>query len=328
MLETAREMKSIGVDIWFEEQNIHTMSADGELMLTILASYYQEESLSVSENCKWRIRRRFADGEIVGLNFMFGYNIADGKIQKDSEQAEVVEMMYSDYISGMGSMQIAKKLTAMGVPTYFGGKWNCSRVIDILKNEKYTGSALLQKTFISDHLTKRKTKNRGELPQYYAEATHPAIVSNETFERAQQIMAERKDYYKLENRSGNVYPFTGKIVCGRCGKSYRRKTTVTQITWQCATYLQHGKSACHAKQIPERVLYELSADVLGIDEFDARMFADEIEQIRVPRANHVTFVFTDGHTIEKKWNDRSRGESWTAEMREAARERGVHQWQM
>ncbi|WP_418790902.1 recombinase family protein [Phosphitispora sp. TUW77] len=318
LLETVRDLKLLGVDVYFEEQNIHSISGDGELMLTILASYAQEESLSASENCKWRIRKRFENGELAGLNFMFGYRIRKGVIEIDPEQAEIVRMIFKDYISGMGGSLIARKLREMKVPTVFGGKWDGERVAVIIKNEKYTGNALLQKKFVEDHLNKKEVRNKGQLPQYYAEGTHPAIIDTATFEKAQEIMGKRRLRFKTKDTSKNRYPFSSIIRCENCGKSYKRKFRDGKSVWQCSTYLEKGKASCHAKQIPEPMLYNISAEVLGRNEFDTGIFKEEITQILVPEFNRLVFVFSDGRTVEKVWQDKSRRESWTEEMRQRA----------
>jgi len=321
LLETVRELKLLGVDVYFEEQNIHSMSGDGELMLTILASYAQEESLSASENCKWRIRKQFENGELAGLKFMFGYHIVKGEIAIDPEQAAVVRMIFKDYIGGMGGGRIAKKLKEMNVATVRGGAWDAERVIAILKNEKYTGNALLQKKYVADHLTKKLVRNDGKLPQYFAEGTHPAIIDMAIFEKAQAVMEERRGRYSTKDTSAKRYAFSGIIRCGNCGKKYKRKVTAGKAAWQCATYLQEGKAACPAKQIPEAVLYMTGTEVLGLDEFDADIFKERIVEIMVPEFNTLLFVFSDGHAVEKVWQDRSRRVSWTIEMRQAAREK-------
>ncbi|MBS3885675.1 MAG: recombinase family protein [Dethiobacter sp.] len=321
LLETVRELKSLGVDVYFEEQNIHSISGDGELMLTILASYAQAESLSASENCKWRVRKRFENGELAGLNFMFGYLIAKGEIEIDPEQAAVVRMIFDDYIGGMGGGRIAKKLMGMNVATVRGADWNSERVMEILRNEKYTGNALLQKKYVADHLTKKLVRNTGALPQYFAEGTHPAIIDTATFEKAQAVMEERRRRYDAKDTSDNRYPFSGIIRCGNCDKNYKRRVAAGRVAWQCSTFLKNGKAACHAKQIPEPVLYITGAEVLGQKEFDAEIFKKEIAEIRVPEFNKLVFVFRDGHTAEKAWQDRSRRESWTDEMRQAASQR-------
>ena len=147
MLETVRELKALNIDIYFEEQNIHSLSGDGELMLTILASYAQEESLSVSENCKWRIRTQFAKGRPVSIS-MLGYKLIQGKLVIIPEEAEVVRMIFCDYLSGMSKVGIAQKLNELGIKTKRGGIWHESMVKYLLENEKYTGDMLLQKTFV------------------------------------------------------------------------------------------------------------------------------------------------------------------------------------
>jgi DNA invertase Pin-like site-specific DNA recombinase len=146
MLEAVRELKLRGIDVYFEKENIHSSSGDGEVMLTILASYAQEESRSVSENCKWRIRKRFKKGELVSLRFMFGYRIVKGEVKINEREAAVVRMIFDDYIGGMGGSKIAQKLRAMGIPALRGGTWNSERVVAIIKNEKYTGNALCRKS--------------------------------------------------------------------------------------------------------------------------------------------------------------------------------------
>ena len=321
LLETVRELKLLGVDVYFEEQNIHSISGDGEFMLTILASYAQEESLSASENCKWRIRKQFEEGELANLRFMFGYSIVKGKVEIDPEQAAIVRMIFENYISGMGGGKIAEKLKEMNVDTVRSGDWNSERVIAILKNEKYTGNALLQKKYVADHLTKKLVRNAGALPMYFAEGTHQAIIDKEIYEKAQMVMEQRCRLYGAIGNTRSRYPFSGIIQCENCGKKYKRKVKAGRAVWQCATFLQKGKAACHAKQIPEPVLYSTSAETLGQEEFGDEIFEKEIAEIRVPEFNKLVFVFRDGHTAEKVWQDRSRRESWTDEMRLAAREK-------
>ena len=134
LLKTVRELKALGIDVFFEEQNIHTLSADGELLLTILAGYAQEESLAVSENCKWRIRKNFREGIPWGHIRMYGYDNKNGKLTVVPKEAEVVRMIFTDYLGGMGKAALAKKLARLGIPTKNGGKWNENTVIGILDN--------------------------------------------------------------------------------------------------------------------------------------------------------------------------------------------------
>jgi len=325
-LQIVRELKDMGVDVYFEEQNIHTMSADGELMLTILVSYAQEESLSVSENCKWYWRQRMKEGHMVGLRRMFGYSIERGAITVNPTEAAIVRSIFEQYVSGGSTVGIARALEASGVPTVSGGKWNDSRVRDILKNEKYMGNALLQKKYVADHLTKRLVRNHGELAQYYVEGTHEAIIDADTFERAQRRMAENAKRCNVQQPTTARYPFSGMIVCGNCGKHFGRKTTHGRISWQCMTFQFDGKDACPAKQIPEPTLLSICCEVLGIAEFDERVFAERVSGIRVTAPNELLFTLADGRTVTKVWKDRSRKESWTDEMKEAARQRSKKKW--
>jgi site-specific DNA recombinase len=322
MLETVRELKNLNVDVYFEKENIHSMSGDGELMLTILASFAQEESRSVSENCKWRIRKGFVDGELVNLRFIFGYRIKKGKIEINIDEAEIVRMIFKDYTGGMGCTLIAKKLREMGVQRLRDGTWNSERVADIIKNEKYTGNALLQKKYVKDHLTKTLVWNRGNLPQYYAEGTHPPIIDIDTFQRAQEIMSKNRERYAGEKESGN-YPFTGKIVCGICGKNYKRKKRKENISWNCSTYLKYGKDSCHSKQIPDNILTSLVAEVLELKEFDEDIFKLRIKEIQVPEQNLLMFALRNGSVIKKEWSYRPRKENWSKEARQNARERSL-----
>lgn len=318
LLETVRELKALGIDVFFEEQNIHSMSGDGELMLTILASYAQEESRSVSENCKWRIRKRFEAGELANWRFMYGYRISKGTIEIHPEEAAVVRWVFQCYLDGMGITNIAQILRESHVPGYRGGIWSPKRVLDLLCNEKYAGNALLQKKYVNDHIQKQEKINHGQLPKYYAEGTHPSIVAPEVFQQASKLRERNRIANGISFDSPQYSAFTGKIVCGQCGKKYRRKVSRTEIAWNCATYLIYGKAQCHTKQVPEDILMDTAAAVLGISRFDAAIFGERIREIRVPCFNHLVFVFNDGTEVERIWQDKSRSDSWTAEMRAEA----------
>ncbi|AKA72359.1 recombinase family protein [Clostridium scatologenes] len=322
MLETVRELKDLNIDVYFEKENIHSVSGDGELMLTILASFAQEESRSVSENCKWRIRKGFANGELLNLRFMYGYRIKKDKIEIEESEAEIVRMIFKDYINGLGSTSIAKKLRKLDVKKLLGGIWNSERVLGILENEKYTGNALLQKKYVVDHLTKKLVLNKGNLPKYYAEGTHPPIIDLESFQKAQEILRENgKRNLGIDTRV--KYAFTGKVVCSRCGKNYRHKNIKGRAKWFCYTYFKYGKESCSSKEIPEDILISLTIQTLGIKEFDKNIFEEKIRQIKVLNSRTLEFIFYNGTTVEKQWNYSSRSESWSEEDRQKARERSL-----
>lgn len=320
LLENTRELKSLGVDVFFEEQNIHTMSGDGELMLTILASYAQEESLSASENQKWRIRKCFENGEIINLRFMFGYNIRKGIITVNPVEAKIVREIFQRFVAGETLGSIAADLNTRKITGRFNGEWKAKRIKDIVSNEKYLGHALLQKRYRNNHLDKKLIPNRGELPQYYAEETHEAIVDEDLFANAQARLTQMA----LEAQSRvppQQTPFTGKIPCRQCGKHYKRGKNHGHHFWNCSTYLAKGKAACQCSRIREDMLYDICIEVLGLDVFDEDAFLSEITVIRAEKDHALTFFLCNGEQIVKRWQHRSRTGSWTPQMREAARQR-------
>jgi site-specific DNA recombinase len=318
LLKTVRELKLLEVDVFFEEQNIHTMSAEGELMMTILASYAQEESLSASENQKWRIKRNFEIGKPWDCTIL-GYRAKDGVFEIVPEEAETVRLVFKWYLEGLGRQAIANRLNELGTATRLNKSWHKSTIGKMLCNEIYTGDLLLQKTFSADHLTKQTRINHGELPMYHVQDAHEPIIDRATFDAVQQELTRRAG--SVQVKPGSATAFTGKIRCGICGKNYRRRTTHAGITWVCATYNTKGKKYCASKQIPEETLKAVTAEVLGCDSFDEDAFAERIAFISALPNNTLEFTFMDGHTARASWKDRSRSESWTEEMRQAAAEK-------
>lgn len=316
LLQTVRELKKLGVDVYFEEQNIHTISSEGELMMTILASYAQEESRSASENQKWRIKKNFEEG-IPWNGAMLGYRYKDGKYQIVPDEAELVKRIFSMYLDGAGYVLISNQLNEEGIPSPDGSQWHTSVVSKILRNYAYTGNLLLQRTYSENHITKRKCKNCGEYPQYLATDTHEAIIPHELFQRVQEEATRRAEKFRAQPPQQPFYPFTGKMVCAICGKHYQRKTTHTGIVWICSTYNRKGKKHCASKAVPEPLLIAATTQVLGLRQFDADIFEQRINRIDVLPGNLLRYVFADGNVENFQWKDRSRSESWTAEMRAA-----------
>ena len=324
LLETVRELKTLGVDVYFEEQNIHTMSADGELMITILASYAQEESRSASENQKWRIRRGFERGELVNLRFLFGYRIEKGKVSIAPEAAEVVREVFRRALDGESLTSLAIDLNRRGITGALGGKWNPMRIREMLSNEKYLGNALLQKQYRNNHLEKKEIPNRGELPQYYAEDTHEAIIDRATFDAAQALLARIREGNpaKLTRQRS---AFTSMISCAVCGRNYKRRTCGKRHFWNCPTAVQTDLPSCGTSQIPEKLLYGLAAEVLGLSQFDEVAFREKVKGIDALPDKTLVFHFYDGSTVERHWEHTSRAKSWTPEMKEKARQRALAQ---
>lgn len=307
LLETVRDLKKMGISVYFEEQNIDTSTADGELILSILASYAQEESLSASENQKWRVRQNFENGQ-PWRGFMLGYRYDHGQYIIVPEEAEIVRSIYADFLDGKGVTAIMKRLNEEGILTQQGYTWHKSAVTRILKNYTYTGNLLLQTKYRENHLTKRTLVNHGQLPQYHATDTHEPIIDIGTYNSVQLEMARRAEKYG-KAQSSRKYPFSGMITCALCGKHYRRKVTATGPVWICSTYNTYGKSACPAKAIPESTLMTSAAEVSD---------TGEITAITACNDNTLVFTLADGTQTVKRWQDRSRAESWTDEMRSAA----------
>ena len=216
-LTTVRKLKEKGIEVYFEKEGIYTLDSKGELLITIMSSLAQEESRSISENVTWGQRKRFADGKVsLPYSHFLGYKKGeDGLPEIVPEEAEIVRFIYRSYMNGQTSYAIAKTLTERHIPTPAGKEnWRQSTIESILTNEKYKGSALLQKKFTTDFLTKKTKINEGEVPQYCIEESHEPIISPEDFEEVQAEFTRRK---KLGRKYSGSTMFSAKLVCGDCG---------------------------------------------------------------------------------------------------------------
>lgn len=321
LLRTVRELKELGINVFFEEQNIKTLDADGEVMLTLLASFAQAESLSVSDNCKWRIRKGFEEGRASTCT-MLGYRLVNGEITIVPDEAVIVKKIFDLYSDGCGQQKICNILNEEGIRTRRGYTWHPSAIRLILENEKYAGDLKLQKVFVRDHLTKEKVVNRGELPIYWVENDHEPIISKEQFQAIQLRLKKQSEGCTAVKGAESV--FTGRIRCAGCGKNYRRKTTPYRVVWCCATFNSRGKKYCQtSKMIPEETLKAVCTTALGLPEFDAKIFEKQVISIDACPGNLLRFHFYDSSEKELTWKDRSRRESWTPEMRETARQKAL-----
>jgi len=324
LLETVRALKALGVDVFFEEQNLHSISTDGELMITILASYAQEESLSASENQKWRVRKSFENGELVNWRFMFGYDIDKNSIRINPSEAAVVHEIFRRALAGDTFGAICRDLNARGVSGALGGQWSVPRIHAILSNEKYTGNALLQKRYRNNNLEKKLCHNNGELPRYFATESHPAIIDEETFQAVQDLLT-RLAVQTAHRAKPQLSEFTGMLLCPHCGKPYKRVTSNGSVGWNCRTYQEKGIRFCRGKKIPEETLKTVCAEVLALAEYNADVFTANVTSIVVPEDNRLLFHLKDGRVLDRAWLDRSRASSWQPEMKEAARQRMLKQ---
>lgn len=259
-LVTVRELKANNVEVYFEKENIYTFDGKGELLITIMSSLAQEESRSISENVTWGQRKRFADGKLImSFGNFLGYKRGeDGQPEIVEKEAKIVRQIYKMFLEGKTPTYIAKYLTEHNIPTPRDKNiWRSTTVESILKNEKYKGAALLQKTFTTDFLTKKKKTNEGEIPQYYVENSHPAIVSKEVYSLVQQEFEKRKN---SKNYMTTSSCFSGKIFCGNCGGLYGSKvwhsnSKYKRTIWQCNNKFKNMEK-CNTPHLTEATLQE------------------------------------------------------------------------
>lgn len=242
-LEMVRKLVDLGVYIYFEKENINTQSMESELMLSILSGLAESESISISENNKWSIQKRFQNGTFKISYPPYGYENIDGEMVIRPNQAEVVKHIFTMTLAGKGTKEIANDLNSQGIPTKKGGQWTSTTVLAILKNEKYTGDAILQKTYTDNHFNKHI--NYGEENMYLVENHHEAIISRKDFDAAGAVINQRakeKGIEKRTNKYQNRYSFSGKIICMECGSTFKRRIHSSgarkYIAWCCSKHLR------------------------------------------------------------------------------------------
>lgn len=253
-LTTVRQLKEVGVEIYFEKENIWTLDSKGELLITIMSSLAQEESRSISENVTWGLRKQFAEGKVhFPYTNVMGFTVDEnGEIVVDQEEAKTVRYIFQQALLGKSAYHIAKDLTEQGIPSPSGkSQWNATTIKRMLRNEKYKGDALLQKTYTIDFLTKKKNINKGELPQYYVENNHEAIVDRETFDAVQQVL-------DTKGKKSSTTIFSSKLVCGDCGhffgsKVWHSTSKYRREIYQCNEKYK-GEKKCETPHVTEEEL--------------------------------------------------------------------------
>ena len=259
-LKYVRLLKELGVDVYFEEQGIHSTDPGAEFYITIYGSIAQSESENISHNVAWGKAQSAKEGNVFfAYKSFLGYRKgADGKPEIDPEQAAIVRSIYEQFLAGKSMQDIANELTGQGVPTPSGkSKWQATVIRSILSNEKYKGDALRGKTYIEDCISKKVRVNTGERPQYYIENNHPAIIDSATFGRVQEELARRAGKRKVkqvgtkteQGKYCGKYALTELLICGECGTPYRRCTWTVggqkKVVWRCISRLDYGKKYCH-----------------------------------------------------------------------------------
>ncbi len=257
-LELIRKLLDLGVAVYFEKENLDTGSMESELLLSIMSSLAESESVSISENEKWSIRNQFENGTFKIGYAPFGYTVTDGVFSINEEEARWVRYIFAETLAGKSAHQIARDLNSEGVPVRRGSRWHGTTICGMLRNEKYIGDCLFQKTF-TDFRFRRHT-NRGDVDQFYVEDHHPAIISREDFEAAGRMLsqhAKQKNVDSGTDKYSRRYPFTKRIVCGVCGSTFKRRIintgTSKYVAWVCKEHLSH-KENCPMQSVREEAL--------------------------------------------------------------------------
>ena len=259
-LNYIRALRELGIAVIFEKENINTLEADSEILITMLGAFAQAESESISANVRWGKRQAMREGKaIIQYDRLYAYQKGeDGKPQIIPDQAEVVQSIYKQYLAGASLRMIKDRLEAEQIPNAAGNaRWTITAVRSILSNEKYCGDVLLQKSFVSDCINRKVIRNTGQLPMYLVQNHHEGIVDRKTFDAVQAEMARRnagKSPSKKNASTGmtsyaSKYALSERLVCGECGTLYRRCTWTCKgqkrIVWRCVSRLDYGKKYCH-----------------------------------------------------------------------------------
>lgn len=304
-LKYIRDLKALGIAVIFEKENINTLETDTEMMLTIMSCFAQAESESISKNVSWGIRQSFKNGNVpIQYKKLLGYRRgADGLPEIIPEEAEIVKEIYRLYLDGMSLNMIVDRLNGRGLTTKGNGSPYRKEVVQrILTNEKYTGEALLQKTYVTDCITKKTRKNNGELPMYLVKNHHEPIISHADFNRVQAEMARRSAKRSIaekltkteQGKYSAKYALSELLICGECGSHYRRVTWTAkgfkEIKWRCINRIQYGKKKCHSSPtVDEQALHK--AIVSAINEFCevkddvAKALRESITEVLDPKLN-------------------------------------------
>lgn len=273
-LQFIRKLKDKNIPVFFEKENINTMDAKGEVMITIMASLAQQESQSLSQNVKLGLQYRYQKGEIqINCKRFLGYTKDENKkLIIEPKEAEIVKRIYREYLEGASLLKIARGLEADGLVNGAGNKkWHTSNLNQILRNEKYIGDALLQKTYTVNFLTKERIKNDGKVPQYYVENSHEAIIPREIFMQVQEELIRRRIVHTSPNGRQRSYSanhcFSQMIFCGECKEIFRRvhwnNRGKKSIVWRCSSRLENTGVFCNARTVNEEFLEEIMVKAIN-----------------------------------------------------------------
>ncbi len=304
-LKYIRDLKALGIAVIFEKENINTLETDTEMMLTIMSCFAQAESESISKNVSWGIRQSFKNGNVpMQYARLLGYRKGDyDKPEIVPEEAEIVKGIYRLYLDGMSLNMIVDRLNEKGLTTKGSNSPYRKEVVQrILTNEKYTGDALLQKTYVTDCITKKTRKNNGELPMYLVKNHHEPIISHEDFNRVQEEMARRSAKRVIadkltkgeQGKYSAKYALSELLICGECGSHYRRVTWTAkgykEIKWRCINRIQYGKKKCHdSPTVDEQALHRAIVSTINkfceVRDDVAKVLRESITEVLDPNQN-------------------------------------------
>ena len=253
-LAAVRELKSLNISVYFEEQNIDTAQVSGEVLIAMFAALAQRESEAISERVRWSYKVRMSKGRFSTCKAPYGYRLVKDHLEIQEDEASIIRHIFDRYLAGVSMEDIAKEITALGIPTKQNTPvWQVRSIQYILRNEKYVGDSLLGKTYTTLTLPHRKIENKGEGVQYFIEGSHPPIVSHTVFDKAQQLLSRKSAV--IPPRAAAPHPLSRKIVCGHCGAFCKRKKTRGTAYWICQTHNKNAGS-CPIMQIPETEITE------------------------------------------------------------------------
>ena len=309
LLNTTRHLKDLGINVFFERENLYSISYEGELLLTLLASFAQEEARSASENNKLSVKFRFKKG-MNNAFVLYGYRWNGEEFLIEPHEAEVVKEIYNRYLSGESPQQIAKSLNKRGETSVFGNPFRYSLVWNMLRLEKYKGDSHLQKVYCEDFLTKRYRINEGQEESFYVTGTHPVIIDEHTWTAVQKEIARRAAIGVKCRKNASFSCFSGNVYCADCGAKYSRRQRNGYHIWKCRTKLAGGRTACNAQNLPEEALYDLTRKVLNVDDLTDNVFQENIDRILVSSPLTLTFVMKEGKTITETWECRTSNKNY------------------
>jgi DNA invertase Pin-like site-specific DNA recombinase len=321
LLETVRHLRERNISVRFERENLDSLSPDGELMLSIIASYAQEESLSISENVKWVIRKRFSQGRFLAYN-IYGYRWVADHFEIIEKEAEAIRFMYRAFADGMMLTEISDALANRGIFNRKGKPFGKSSILRILDQEKYRGFSILQRTYVDDHITHQKKMNKGEFPRFEVQGTHPVIIDEMLHQEVEVERERRRQAGAVRWRRATC--FTGKIVCGYCGSTFTytpnnwsgELTQFQQGHYQCSHKRKHGAKSCPSKSLPVYTLRQVCCTLLGPfvgasegDQFEEVWIDDLVDHI-VAFCDTLEFHLKTNEVLTTPWKNTAKRDAW------------------